>query len=117
MKIHDYAQAGDIEGIRREMERGESLEAYDDNGETPLMAALQSRSSSAEIIRSMILLGADVEYSGTAQGWIHKHSAKLLDDQVIEITYGEVLRGEEFQANDRVYHLDLETKSWTEHPQ
>lgn len=60
MKIHEYAAAGDIAGVAREVRRGASINGYNDEGLTPLMVAAASPQASAETLKSLIELGANV---------------------------------------------------------
>ena len=60
--IHEAAGEGDLEDVRRHLQRGVGLEAKDENGRTPLLwAAMGGRNLVAE---ALIELGADVNAKG-----------------------------------------------------
>jgi ankyrin repeat protein len=60
LKIHDYAQRGDHDGIIREASQAGAINAHDSEGRTPLMVAAASRQATPETLRLLIELGADV---------------------------------------------------------
>jgi hypothetical protein len=57
-----------------------------------------------------------VEIAGTHPGWIHRHAARVLAGQRIEITGGEIVRRagdkEEFVPNEASYVLDTAQRTW-----
>ena len=60
------ARAKQAEVVRVLLEAGAKIEARDQKGRSPLMAAVQTRRSSVEVVRALIAKGADVNTRGTA---------------------------------------------------
>jgi ankyrin repeat protein len=60
VKIHDYANRGDHEGIAREAKRPGAVDDHDREGRTPLMVAAASRRATPETLRLLLSLGANV---------------------------------------------------------
>lgn len=61
MKIHDYAEAGDIIGVKQELDRGIDIDiAKDWDTQTPLMRTAFSSEVSVEMIEFLIEKGADI---------------------------------------------------------
>jgi ankyrin repeat protein len=67
LKIHEYSSKGDLAGVQAELDRGESIEAFDDQGLTPLMKAAGSLETTPTFLQSLIELGANV--NGLARAW------------------------------------------------
>ena len=59
------ARARQAEVVRVLLEGGAKLEALDRNGRSPLMAAVQTRRSSTDVVNALIAKGADVNTRGT----------------------------------------------------
>ena len=60
------AGAKQVEVVRVLLEGGAKIEARDQKGRSPLLAAVQTRRSSVEVVRALIAKGADVNTRGTA---------------------------------------------------
>ncbi|MEX0714509.1 MAG: ankyrin repeat domain-containing protein [Pirellulales bacterium] len=60
MQIHWAAKRGDHEAIHRQLRRGQSIEALDGEGETPLMLASESRHAGVATLELLVKAGADV---------------------------------------------------------
>ncbi len=60
MSLHDLAAAGDLEGVRQALQRGEPVDARDPAGLTPLARALAAPAADLTLIRELIAAGADV---------------------------------------------------------
>jgi hypothetical protein len=59
----------------------------------------------------------EIDATGDAPGWIHRHRAELTAPHEIEITGGTVLTGEMTSAtNLRNYVLDVQRKTWRTKP-
>ena len=69
-KIHWYARLGDVEGIKREIASGVSLEMENnvDWGSRPLHRA--AANGNVEAIKLLIAAGADVSAKNTLHGWL-----------------------------------------------
>jgi ankyrin repeat protein len=62
MKIHDLARAGDVAGVRRELDSAVPVDVRDPtsgNGGTPLYEAAGSRSGTLELVQLLLERGAD----------------------------------------------------------
>lgn len=62
------ARAKQVEVVRVLLEAGANLEALDRRGRSPLMAAVQTRQSSAEVVKALIAQKADVNTRDTMIG-------------------------------------------------
>lgn len=60
MKIHEFAIAGDLDGVRKELRRGASINSKDKRGFTPLACAANSSKADVEMLRLLVEAGADV---------------------------------------------------------
>jgi ankyrin repeat protein len=79
MKIHTYAQQGDIDGVARELASGVGSESTDDRDSyTPLMSAAASPHASADMVRFLIERGANVNAVGG-------DSPESLNETVLEL--------------------------------
>lgn len=74
MKIHFYAEEGNIAGVTHEIANGVDIDCLEESsGRTPLMYALSSRSAGSDMIRFLLQHGANVnaveqEYQQTVLG-------------------------------------------------
>lgn len=64
MKLHEYAQAGDIAGMVRELDLGAQIDATDRDGFSALMRAAASPAASVAAIGFLLERGADVRQAG-----------------------------------------------------
>ena len=60
MQIHDYAAAGDIEGVKKELRRGAFVDDRNEQDLTPLAVAAGSLASDVAMLQLLIDAGADV---------------------------------------------------------
>jgi ankyrin repeat protein len=63
LRLHEAAVAGDVDAIRRLAAAGVDLDARDDAGRTPVMAATIARQT--EAVRELLDAGADVDIRDT----------------------------------------------------
>ena len=64
MKLQEFAQAGDIAGMSRELEKGARIDATDRDGVSALMHAAASPAASVAAIGFLLERGADVRQAG-----------------------------------------------------
>jgi ankyrin repeat protein len=74
-KIHWYARLGDIEGIKREIAKGTSVELQNDDawGSRPLHRA--AANGNVDVIEFLVSQGADVRAPNILHGWLPIHYA------------------------------------------
>ena len=60
MRLHSYAKAGDLEGVRRALNEGESIDTRDERDFTPLAYAASSDEAGIDMLDLCIAAGADV---------------------------------------------------------
>jgi ankyrin repeat protein len=70
--IHDAVRKGDIQEVGKLLDSGIDIEAYNESGETPLMAACLSADAPVELVRLLLDRGADP--NALARPWASNQS-------------------------------------------
>jgi ankyrin repeat protein len=97
-QLQEAAWAGDIERVKELASHGADLEAYNENGNTPLHLAIEN--AGCEVVRTLLELGADVNRRTRDGFWTPLiHAVEVESDAAIQL---------QKPADNRVIQLLLE---------